>query len=181
MYVAPFWILEPSSEVFRLHSFKLNFNPDTDVSWLSIHRHIFLNRLSAVGRVYCLEEGCRDVVISLVPRPNVKDGGLKEGFGSLLAYRVSKFHTMVSFSSMPPRIIESILRFFPFMSAIVLMSAYRRISKTLQLTEPVVSNAYSQPLGEEHPQQPRVSLPPAPQSSPRQRVPQSTGLPRRVA
>ncbi|KZT33323.1 hypothetical protein SISSUDRAFT_1054395 [Sistotremastrum suecicum HHB10207 ss-3] len=39
------------------------------------------------GLVYCLEDGCRGLAIPLEAREKVADGGLKDGFGSLKAYR----------------------------------------------------------------------------------------------
>jgi hypothetical protein len=44
---------------------------------------------SVVGVITCLEASCGHVRINLMPRAKASDGGKRDGFGSLSAYRVS--------------------------------------------------------------------------------------------
>ncbi|KAF7350506.1 putative ATP-dependent helicase C23E6.02 [Mycena venus] len=41
-----------------------------------------------LGTVTCLEDGCNNIAIPLIERVKTKDGGLRDGFGSLASYRV---------------------------------------------------------------------------------------------
>lgn len=45
--------------------------------------------VNVVGAVTCLEEGCGKATIQLTRNEKLPDGGLKSGFGTLSAYRVS--------------------------------------------------------------------------------------------
>ncbi|KAK7046715.1 putative ATP-dependent helicase C23E6.02 [Favolaschia claudopus] len=49
---------------------------------------VTLQPKTGFGTVTCLEDGCGQVSIPLIKRVKTKDGGLREGFGSLAPYRV---------------------------------------------------------------------------------------------
>ncbi|KAJ7275100.1 SNF2 superfamily protein [Mycena rebaudengoi] len=52
------------------------------------HFRVTLQPKKGFGVVICLEEGCDSLAIPLVRRVKVKDGGKRDGLGSLSAYRV---------------------------------------------------------------------------------------------
>ncbi|TFY75228.1 hypothetical protein EWM64_g8784 [Hericium alpestre] len=73
--IVPKWYLQELEMQLRLYPDDINFIVKPDLSG------------KGFGTVTCLEKGCARRRISLGPRATADDGGLKEGFGSLKAYR----------------------------------------------------------------------------------------------